>query len=298
MSDVLFNIFLSIFVAFCWGANAHIIKAGMKGENMWFALFLRSFFAFPLLFLLILLLAGIDIFFSQFKPLIFFFMLCSSIAIVIGDGLFVYALKSYPVSLIQPISSIYPMFSSFLLIIFGLESPSVFILIGTTTIFFGVYLVTKKGTPATTQIKKALLLGFIPALCWGFSIFFVKLIFSFYDAEALSITAIRIALIGLISVAIFASSKSNIDTYIKRGRAERINSMLFLGLSGVLGWAIAGSLFFITVKDIGAAIPAPITSTSPLFATLISYTFGLEDISAVQFFGILLCVVGTIIIVL
>ncbi|MHA2030072.1 MAG: EamA family transporter, partial [Candidatus Kariarchaeaceae archaeon] len=88
------------------------------------------------------------------------------------------------------------------------------------------------------------------------------------------------------------------DKQEPRTKEERNKSIKYLGISGILGDTIGASVFFVAVQRIGAAITTPISSTNPIIAAIIGFSTGIEDIKKAQFFGILLCVSGIIVIVL
>ena len=117
-------------------------------------------------------------------------------------------------------------------------------------------------------------------------------------AESISLTGIRIFFIGVIGLTLFLLSNRNLKDYFDRPRQEKINSFVFLGLSGIIGWTIGASLFFFAVQNIGAGIPTPISSINPIMAVIIGSILGIEFITRKQSFGVLSCVLGTIVILI
>ena len=298
MVEPLFSSLIALFVAFLWGINSHLVKKGMIGENAFSSLFFRSITAFPVLIVLGIYLIGINVFLSYFDLKNFPYVFASVILLVIGDSTYAYALKKYPVKVILPITSIYPLFTQIFLILTGQEYIGVSILIGTIIIVLGVFMVTR-GENGNPIQKEVILFGLLPAIAWGTSVAFVSYILkSLPGAESISLTGIRILFIGMIGLGIFLLSKNSVKTYIERPRKEKLNSLFYLGLSGLIAWTFGASLFFFAVQNIGAAIPTPISSTNPIWAVLIGTIFGIEFITRKQMLGVFSCVIGTIIILL
>ncbi len=289
---------LALVAAVSWGTNSHLLKRGMKGgQDVYLALFIRSLAAFPFLFLLVILISGPSGFSVYFAPDILFLLFMSSALIVVGDTIFMYSLDRYTVSLILPITSIYPLVTAVILILTGEEKIRMNVIIGTTVIIVGVSLVTSGRSGFKFQ-KRPLILGLSSALCWGTSIYFIRKIFAFDGTDAIAITGIRLFLIGMMGLLVFVTSRKRRESQRQRPREAIINSIKYIFLSGLIGWTIGATIFFFAIQIGGAAIPTPVSSTNPIIATLIGLGLGIEEVSRKQFSGIVMSVLGTIIIVL
>ncbi|OLS21842.1 MAG: hypothetical protein HeimC3_33640 [Candidatus Heimdallarchaeota archaeon LC_3] len=298
MIEPLFSSLIALFVAFLWGINSHFVKKGMIGENVFSSLFFRSITAFPILIILGIYFSGLDVLLNYLSLDVFPFVFASIILLVIGDGIFAYSLKKYPVKVILPITSIYPLFTQIVLMITGQEFIGTSILFGTVIIDVGVFMVTR-GDSKNNIKAEAVIFGLIPAIAWGTSVAFVNYVLnSLPGAEPISLTGIRILFIGVIGLGLFFLSKNNVKKYIERPREEKINSIFYLGLSGLIAWTFGATLFFFAVQNIGAGIPTPISSTNPIWAVLVGTLFGIEFITRKQMLGVFSCVMGTIIILL
>jgi drug/metabolite transporter (DMT)-like permease len=298
MLEPLFSSLIALFVAFLWGVNSHLVKKGMIGENTFSGLFYRSVSAFPILIILGLFVSGLDVLLSYFSLAIFPIILFSAIMVAFGDAIFAYSLTKYPVKVILPITSVYPLFASVLLIVLGQEDISIQILVGTVIIVIGVYLVTR-GDGKDKIKKEAIIYGIFPAMAWGSSVVMVRYVLATSPgAESISLTGLRVFFIGVIGLAMFLLSNRKLKDYFDRPRKEKVNSIVFLGLSGIIGWTIGATLFFFAVQNIGAGIPTPISSTNPIWAVIIGSILGIEYITKKQSTGVLFCVIGTITILL
>lgn len=210
------------------------------------------------------------------------------------------ALKEFKVNVIMPIGGIYPLVTIFILILTGTEVISGFVLIGTLLIIVGVSLVTRYGSNDGKKpvSKKAVLFGLGSAVCWGSSVFLVRQVLNSPGSDPTSLTGFRMLMLGLLSVSIYyflRNGNEKIDTGTKQDKRKTI---IYLGLSGIVGWVIGATIFFVAVQNIGASIPTPISSLNPIVAVIIGYIFKIEAINKKQFLGVLTSVLGTIVIVL
>ncbi|MHA2253727.1 MAG: DMT family transporter [Candidatus Kariarchaeaceae archaeon] len=297
MIEPLFSASLALIAAICWGANSHIVKKGMIGQDPMIGMAIRSMATFPILTLIVLFWkgkSGILVYFeSEILPIVIF----TSVLIIIGDGLFMFALKNYPVNLMLPIASIYPLFTTIILLFTGTEEIGVFVVIGTVVIISGVVVVTK-GDGSSPVSYQALSLGILASMCWGSSIFFVRKILEFDNTESMGLTGIRTLYMGIGAMIFYYLMPKNERDLEWATKEEKLRSIKYLALSGIIGWVLGASIFFLAIQNIGAAIPTPISSTNPIIASIIGYYLGIEVLSKRKFIGILLSVTGTILILL
>ena len=219
MSLLIIGVVLSFVAAISWGINAHIVRKGMIDENPFYALFLRSLFTAPILFLIVFIWKGLNGILVYLEPEIIIYVLISAMLIIIGDSIFMYTLKHYPVNLIQPIVSVYPLFTTFMLIISKTEEIKPTIILGTIIIILGVITITG-GDISGTYSHKALMLGLTAAACWGISVYLVKLILLDGRTDAMGVTGIRILIIGIFGLIVFYSSK---NARIERSKRSNIS---------------------------------------------------------------------------
>jgi len=290
------SIGLAFITSLTWGINAHILKKGVAEENPFLGVAIRSIFAFPILFLITFLWRGIEGFTGYANQEVLFFTILGSTLFATGDILYLVGLKKYPVNMLVPIVATYPIIAIFILIITGSEEVSPTVIFGTVIVIFGIGLVTN-GDIAGILNYKILSLGVLNALFYGFSVYYIKIALSFDTTDAISVSGIRTLILGLIGLIVFHSSSKNRDVRRQRSKESKMRSFKFLAVSGIIGWVIGATAFFIAVERIGAAIPTPISSTYPIVATIIGLFLRIEEVSKKQFVGIIFSVLGTVIII-
>ncbi len=300
MIDPYFSISLALFASISWGFNSHILKFGLIKQDPIQAVVIRSIFAVPPLFLIVLIWKGADGLLIYFQSDALPYIIISSLLILFGDAMFITGLKRNKVNEILPVSSIYPLFTTIILIVTGTEDVGILTFIGTIIIVLGIMLVTSNGK-FNSFSKGALVFGISAAFGWGTSVFFVKEVLDVEGTDGLGLLGIRnsiLALEALVSYYIIKRRYDHTKQQNVRTKEERNKSIKYLGISGLLGDTIGASVFFVAVQRIGAAITTPISSTNPIIAAFIGFLSGIEDIKKAQFLGILSCVIGVIIIVL
>ncbi len=295
MEDITLSLILAFVASIAWGFNSHIMKIGIKDEKPMKALFIRALAASPILLLMSLFRGGIDSILIYFEGDLLFLVLLTSILVVLGDGIFMFALKKHDVKKILPIAATYPLVTTILLLISGTEIFNFMILFGTVFIIIGVGIVSSKGD--LTFDREVLVMGLMAGTFWGTSIFFVRLILEAPNTNSISVMGIRTLYMGLIGISIYIFTPKS-QQYQDREKSEKKRTTLLLLMSGIIGWVLGAAVFFEAVDLGGASMTTPISSTNPIIAILIGKTLGLEEIDRKQLIGIISSVIGTIIIVI
>ena len=71
----------------------------------------------------------------------------------------------------------------------------------------------------------------------------------------------------------------------------------YLLLAGFIGWFLGSVLVYTALNDGPIPIITPIIGLNPLFAVVISLTLGHEQMGKTKLFGVLLCVISSILLV-
>jgi drug/metabolite transporter (DMT)-like permease len=142
---------------------------------------------------------------------------------------------------------------------------------------------------------QALVAGLTIAFLWGLMIYIEIIILKREDIIGLSYSAMKIFSLGLIgTLIIFLTGTSTAELKVSLSRKTSVKYLL---IAGFVGWAL-GSVLAYTSFDLGpAAIINLIVGLNPIFAVIISLAIKMEKFSRIKFFGILLCIFSSILLV-
>jgi len=296
------GVLFAILASILWGVNSHILRAGASGENPFMALLYRGIVAFPILLIMTLVFRPLSALTVYLSSELILWVLLLVLSIIIGDGIYIYAMKKYEVSIILPVATSYPVLVSVILIAFGIEHLGGLILIGTLMVVLGIALVThyryNTDNIRTGIEPEAILLGLGVALGWGMSVVFARIILDAADTESFGLMTIRTVVIGLVGGMIYFSNSNNRQEYRKKSIATKKRSFSIFGLSGIFGWVLGATLLFLALENIEAGIATPISASNPIIAVIIGQFTGIDKINFKQFLGILLTTLGVILIVI
>ena len=216
---------------------------------------------------------------------------CSSILVlVVGDSLYFFGLKRIGVSKTVPICYSYSILVIFLSVLILNEKVTSFIFFGTLAIIVGVWLVVKKALDKP-QNRASSLLGIFASLgtllCWGFGVVFFKILIN--DNDPFVLTAGRMFfLIPTLAIltTISNSRKTSSNNWTK-------NQLILALFSGLIGLGIGDSLLYLGLDSTNINIVAPLTSTTPIFSTIIAILFFGETVSKTIIIGTFLVTIGT-----
>lgn len=223
------------------------------------------------------------------------FYLIGSVVVggVIGDALYVAALRTLGVGGAFPITNTYPLLTLLFGVLFLGEQPTVRVIVGMALAIAGIYLVAHpRGhvTDATIPLpRRQILLGV--ALAIGTAIFWslstVMLAAGLGDLDTFVANSVRVpaaVLFCLVPSALRGGTRSIRDLDWRTAR--------LLIVSGALGWGLGSSLWVTAVRLLGASKAALIGATSPLFAVPLSAVFLHERPTRNTLLGTILTVIG------
>ena len=225
---------------------------------------------------------------QNIESLNFFSLGLVILAAVIGFGIgdicllksmtFIGAARSYTVAYT------YPFFTMFLAIIFLGELFHVRYLIGTIIIFLGI-LNTVFLSPNSDRGHniQGLLLAFSTALLWSIGTILVTL--GIREISVILANAFRYPILFIFLLLISRP-------WSKRPNLTRKN-LLLLAISGILGMTIAGITFLTSLNLIGASRTVPLSSSSPIWASLMIHFFLREKVAVRIILAAIIVVAGT-----
>lgn len=215
-----------------------------------------------------------------------------------GDTLYMTSLKLIGVARAVPITCTYPLFNILWAVFLIGEPVTLQVILGAVTIFFGIWLLSRKEEEyAGGKQKKTLVMGVVAALAtamlWSVSISMINMaVKETPDLDhALAINTIRVT---AIAVSLLASAPIiDRDRSFLKMQRKTLSLLIAGGIVALgLGW------FFLTFSFINTleSRAVPISSTTPLFSTLSGIIFLHEKVTMKNALGSILIVAGIFVI--
>ena len=277
--------------AFCWALGASLYRIGVHDKPTLTFNLVRSISVTLYSFLLLFVLGKWSSFFAIDLATMAIMGTASILVLVVGDTLYLLGLKTIGVTKTVPITYSYSILVIFLSILFLGEEITSKIILGTTAIILGVWLVANKALDKNQESNSSMigvLASLGTAICWGFGVVLFKLVLNNNDPFVL--TAGRMIFL-LPTLAIL----STISQVRKSSRKRWTKNQLALALlSGLLALGIGDTLLYLGLRSTNINIVAPLTSTTPIFSAIIAILSLGEKVSRKTVIGTLLVTVGTI----
>jgi len=222
------------------------------------------------------------------------------IGLGVGDTLYMMSLKSIGVARAVPITCTYPLFSLIWAACFKGELVTLPVGLGAIAIVLGIWLLSQENKTNNAGILKrdlykGVAFALATAIAWSISITMISMaVRETADLDhALAINAVRIAIIAIV----FFASSPLISRGLGFGKIDRkaIVTLLVGGIVALgLGW------FFLTYSFIETleSRAVPISSTTPLFSTLVGLALLREKMTARNVLGSVVIVGGIFLIFL
>lgn len=222
--------------------------------------------------------------------------LSGAIGLCVGDTLYMLSLKLIGVSRAVPVTCTYPLFTLLFATLFFSEQITLFVLLGAVLIIAGIWLISQGRGKSSGLVRKVLfkgiLVAFVTAVVWAVSIAFMD------EALALSELAVLDAAFVVNTVRLLATTFSllAISPFFDRQfgflKLKR-RTWVILALGGIVALGLGWVLLAVSLLDIPASYAVPISSVSPLFATLFGAFLLKERVTARTFVGSVFIVLGT-----
>ena len=218
------------------------------------------------------------------------------IGLCLGDTMYMLSLTLIGVSRTVPISSVYPLFTMLFAAMFLGERVTSFLLLGTVVIIVGIWLVSQERTGSSDVTRgvlyKGVFIALASAVVWSVSIIFMDYALEFsqlaaFDA-ALVVNLARMSTTSLL----FLALSPFIDRRFLFMKLKR-KTWIILASAGIIALGLGWVLLAVSFSLIEASRSVPISSVSPLFATLIGAFFLKEKVTLRIFVGSVLIVLGT-----
>jgi DME family drug/metabolite transporter len=212
----------------------------------------------------------------------------------LGDTLYMVSLKLIGVARAVPITCTYPLFNLLWAVFFIGEKVTLPLVLGVVIIFLGIWLLSheKENSDSQGQSKfvfKGVVAALATAVLWSVSIAMMGIAVMKTPSlnDALIINTIRTATIAALLLALSPMIDRQ-RNFLKMKRST-VATLIIGGLVALgLGW------FFLAYSFIG--IPesqaVPISSTTPLFSTLVAVVLLREKVTARNVLGSIIVVIG------
>ncbi|MFX0013874.1 MAG: GRP family sugar transporter [Promethearchaeota archaeon] len=304
INEEIIGILFALLAAICWGLGASLYKAVIKSEHSLFlTIVIRGSIAVPFIAFVTFFVNGftslVILLSPELLPILFF----SSIFVGFGDLWFFGSLQRIDITKAMPVASMYPLFTAILLVIFGLEMISYFVIIGIIILIAGLGFLAQEYNSQTTSVtredlKAGLALAVLAAIFWSLGIYTLRIILDFPEVDVYSLATVRFGLLSFLFVILWSINtvyryQKGIEDPASLSQMSKKISVV-LGLGGIFSWGIGAISFFSSIELIGAARATPISSVNPLISVIIGIFFLKEKLSRFQAIGILLIIFGSI----
>jgi drug/metabolite transporter (DMT)-like permease len=283
--SVLLGVASSLGAALCWTATAALLKIGSSKYQPITANAFRVAAGAVGSILLLLFAGEVNVFLNPDWRAFTLAFSAGLLGIVVGDTLYIYALKSVGVARAMPVANTYPLFSTVGAFLLLGEAITPQVIAGALLIILGLWLISPKGERNRGFTAKSFFLTLSCAPIWGAGILLLSYALNYYSVLALN--AVRLPFIAAVLIG-FALSRGYNPIKLDR------RSILVLSLAGVLGLSIGSALFLVGIESIGVARAVPLSSTSPIFSTIVGSVFLRERVTLKVYLSALLVVLGII----
>jgi len=221
------------------------------------------------------------------------------VGLCLGDTLYLFSLALIGVSRAVPISCIYPLFTTFFAALFLGEEVTLFLLLGTVIIVVGVWLVSQERTGLSSVTRSVLFKGvfiaLVAAVVWPVSIILMDHALELSQMTTLDSAFVVNTARMLATTLLFLALSPLIDQQLHFMKLKR-KTWILLASGGIIALGLGWVLLAVSVSYIETSRAVPISSVSPLFATLIGAFFLKEKVTLRIFAGSVLIVLGTFVV--
>ena len=275
--------------AFIWAFNGLILRHQLQQVPPMMVNAVRCGVA-GLCFIALLLAAGPPLALFGRVPAIEWALLLGSVSIglVVGDTLYLHAIKQIGAARTLALVGIHPLATLFFEWLLLDRSIGWILLAGCCLVVAGVVMLAEFGS-ARPQKQQSLGLGaglaLLGALLWGLST--VMLDPAMRHLEPVQANSVRLPFVALVllSVQRFAGAGPGLSRM--RGR-----SLAVVAFTGVLGMGLGSWMYLTALNLIGPTKTATLSSAAPVFGLVLSLFIGQERLQPRLVLGVLLCVGG------
>jgi len=275
---------LALSAALMWATSSVLYRHGMERLSPKVVNTVRALSATLFLFLVLIILGRAGEVFSLSPKIYLYALIASVFGLSVGDIFYLYAIKTIGISRAIPIASSTPWIVAVLSVLFLGEKITPTIIAGILLIFCGIYLIREKD-----EVRERKSLGFVFALAaaasWSIYILISKLALTEVNPIVFNTARMSFFAIAYIIVMIPSSQKKDV-ILVKR------KEWWYVLIGAILDLAGGAVAFYFSLTLIEASRATPLSSLSPVFATLFAYLFAHEKITPRLATGIAICLLG------
>lgn len=280
----MFGEILALSAALMWATSSLLYRHGMERLSPKVVNTVRAVSATLFLFILLSVFGRTREAFTL-PPTIYLYALIASVfGLSLGDIFYLYAIKTIGISRAIPIASSTPWIVAVLSVIFLGEKVTASIILGIFLIFCGIYLIREKDQGGTRQ-NWGVLFALGAAGSWALYVLASKI--ALMETDPVVFNTVRMSFFALTYIVIMIPSRQKKDVFLVKSKEwwyVLIGAILDLG-----GGALA---FYFSLTLIEASRATPLSSLSPVFATIFAFLFAKEKVSPRLAAGIALCLAG------
>lgn len=225
-----------------------------------------------------------------------FLLACLSglVGLGLGDTLYLFSLKILGVARAVPITCTYPLFSLVWAVLLAGEDVKPLVVFAAVVIVLGIWLISRGEKADTTEMKrktlvKGVFVALLTAIVWSISISMINLAIRRNPGfeNALAINTLRVAALAAFLLVLTPTIHKGFG-FLKMKR--RTVFMLLAG--GIVALGLGWLFLTLSFSYIPESRAVPVSSTTPLFSTLLGILFLHEEVTAKVALGSVMVVFG------
>lgn len=292
----------AIVASFCFAVAAIIYRNPLRTTSAASASVVRFTGTGLILIAVMILVVGIDHILELPIEVLLLAVVSGVVGLAFGDVLYMSSFKTAGVARTVSVVATYPMFTLVIEYIIGRGAPPLFAALGAVLIFGGVWMLThsvdlNNESYSQSGIKRGVLAALGTAFLYSISMLFIDVALDFLPTGDISgafvVNSIRTASGGgflLLCIPL-------IDRQLGFLKIQKMNIALLL-LGSLIAYGIGWYLLTIAFLLAPAAFVVPLSSITPLFATLFAVLILRESLTGKCTLGVVLTVAGVLLILI
>ena len=216
---------------------------------------------------------------------------------VIGDVFLFLSLHKLGVAKGSSIASTYPVFVAIFSHLFFGEKLTAFVICGTLCVVIGVACLCTKGAEQRRLSVHGVMLALLASIFWSLGLILNKYILA-RGVHPDAVVMGRSIVFLTITLAIWTTDVAFVTK--EKGRWKNIfrRESVFAMLAGMMSLTFGAYFYSCALEHIPASVATPIGAANPLLAAIGAFVIFNEKLLRIQWFGITLAIIGSILVTL